>query len=64
MEGEMKMNELALKGHQNMIAEQLRGSMGQDINDVLNGKKKVKLSFWTKLKNKFDKFLWIFNLEQ
>lgn len=64
LESERKMGELALKGHQNMIAEQLRGSMGQDMNDVLSGKKVVKLSFWQRMKNKFERFLWIFDLER
>lgn len=60
-ESEKRMDALALKGLQWNIAEQLKGSMGQDMNDVLSGKKKVKLTFWTKLKYTIDNFLSLFN---
>ena len=58
---EKKMDKLALKGHQWNIAEQLNGSMGKDMNDVLSGKKKVEFTFWTKLRHNINKFLKIFN---
>jgi len=58
---EKRMDELALKGHQWNIAEQLKGSMGKDMNDVLSGKKRVELTFWTKVKLNFNKFLSWFN---
>lgn len=58
---EKRMDMLALKGLQWNIAEQLNGSMGKDMNDVLSGKKKVELTFWTKLKHKFNSFLSLFN---
>lgn len=64
LRGERKMNEVALKGYQHSLAEQLNSTMGQDINDVLSGKKKVKLSFWKKIKHKFDSFLWHLTSEQ
>ena len=60
-ESEKRMDVLALKGLQWNIAEQLKGSMGQDMNDVLSGKKKVKLTFWRKLKYRIDNFLSLFN---
>lgn len=60
-ESEKRMDALALKGLQWNIAEQLKGSMGQDMNDVLSGKKKVKLTFWHKLKYRIDNFLSLFN---
>lgn len=60
-ESEKRMDALALKGLQWNIAEQLKGSMGQDMNDVLSGKKKVKLTFWRKLKYAIDNFLSMFN---
>lgn len=60
-ESEKRMDALALKGLQWNIAEQLKGSMGQDMNDVLSGKKKVKLTFWRKLKYRIDNFLSLFN---
>jgi hypothetical protein len=60
-ESEKRMDALALKGVQSNIAEQLKGSMGKDMTDVLSGKKKVQLTFWTKIKYNFDKFLNWFN---
>ena len=60
-ESEKRMDSLALKGHQWNIAEQLNGTMGKDMNDVLTGKKKVKLSFLRKLKYNIDRFLNLFN---
>lgn len=58
---EKRMDTLALKGHQWNIAEQLKGSMGKDMEDVLSGKKKVEFTFWTKLKFKINNFLKLFN---
>lgn len=58
---EKRMDSLALKGLQWNIAEQLKGSMGQDMKDVLSGNKKVELTFWTKLKFNINKFLSWFN---
>lgn len=58
MKSEKRMDELALKGHQWSISEKLNGSMGQDMMDVLEGKKKVEFSFWRKIKNEIDKMLW------
>jgi hypothetical protein len=58
---EKKMDKLALKGHQWNIAEQLRGSMGKDMNDVLSGNKRVEFTFWTKLRYKINNFLSLFN---
>ena len=64
LNSEKRMDKLALKGHQWTIAEQLNGSMGQDMKDVLEGKKQVKFSFWRRIKNSFDKLLWNLSLEQ
>jgi hypothetical protein len=61
---EKRMDRLALKGHQWTIAQQLNGSMGQDMKDVLEGKKQVKFSLWRRIKNSFDKLLWSLSLEQ
>lgn len=60
---EKRMDRLALKGHQWTIAQQLNGSMGQDMKDILDGKKTVKLSFWEKIKHKINLMLWHLNLE-
>lgn len=64
LESEKRMDKLALKGNQWTIAQQLNGSMGQDMKDVLEGKKQVKFSLWRRIKNGFDKLLWVLNLEQ
>lgn len=61
LKSEKRMDILALKGHQWNIAEQLNGSMGKDMTDVLSGKKKVELTFWTKVKYRINNFLKIFN---
>lgn len=62
LESEKRMDELALKSHQNTIAAMLNGSMGKDMKEVLSGKKKVKFSFWRRIRNSFDKLLWNLNL--
>jgi len=58
---EKKMDRLALKGHQWNIAEQLKGTMGKDMDEVLSGNKKVEFTFWTKVKFKINNFLKMFN---
>jgi len=64
LESEKRMDKLALKGHQWTIAQKLNSSMGQDMKDVLEGKKQVKFSLWRRIKNGFDKWLWRLSLEQ
>ena len=64
LKGERKMNEVALMGYQHNIAEQLNSSMGEDMIEVLSGNRKVKLSFWQKLKHRIDTLLWNFHLER
>ena len=59
-ESEKKMSSLAIRGYQNTISEQLRGSMGKDMNDVLSGKKKIKLTLWQKISFKIKRFLKMF----
>lgn len=49
---EKKMGAAAIKSQQNAISLMLNGYMGKDINDVLSGKKVVKLSLGQKLKYK------------
>lgn len=39
------MTERAVDYEKNRWAEMLRGNLGKDINDVLSGKKKVRLTF-------------------
>ena len=64
LESERRMDKLALKGHQWTIAQRLNSSMGQDMKDVLEGKKQIKLSLWTRIKHKIDTLLWNLNLGQ
>ena len=61
LNSERRMSELAIKGYQNDLAKRLNGSMGDDMKDVLSGKKVVKLTIWQKLRYKIDNFLNIFN---
>jgi hypothetical protein len=51
---ERKMDELAIKGYQNQMAEKLRGSMGEDIKKSFEHKKD---NAWTRFKKSFDNFL-------
>ena len=51
---ERKMDELAIKGYQNQIAEKLRGSMGEEIKEAFEPKKN---NAWIRFKNSFDNFL-------
>ena len=61
LKSEKRMSEMAIRGYQNEIANKLNGSMGDDMMDVLSGKKCVKLTKWQKLKYKIDNFLNLFN---
>lgn len=61
LKSEKRMSEMAIKGYQNELAKRLNGSMGNDMMDVLSGKKFVKLTKWQKFRYKFDNFLKIFN---
>ncbi len=60
-ESEKRMDALALKGHQNTIAEQLNGAMGKDMNDVLYGRKRVEFTFLEKVRHFINNFLSLFN---
>lgn len=64
LKGEQKMSELAVKGYQSAIAEQLNNSMGKDMNEVLSGRRQVKFTLLQKIKNSFKKMLWHISLEQ
>lgn len=61
LKSEKRMSEMAIRGYQNEIANKLNGSMGDDMMDVLSGKKSVKLTKWQKLRYKIDNFLNLFN---
>lgn len=54
LNGERIVGEKMLSSQQNMLAEQLRGEMGKDMMDVLQGKKTVKLSWKDKFKAKLN----------
>lgn len=47
------MTERAVDSEKNRWAELLKGELGQDMKDVLSGKKKVKLSFKEKMNYRF-----------
>lgn len=64
LDSERRMDKLALKGRQWEIAQQLNNSMGQDMKDVLDGKKQVKFSLWRRINNTIDKWLWKLISEQ
>lgn len=56
------MTERAVESERNRWANMLKGSIGQDMKDVLSGKKKIKLTFkevvnykWKFYKNKIKK---------
>ena len=55
------MTERAVNFEKNRWAELLKGEVGQDMKDVLSGKKYVKLTKWQKLRYKIDNFLNLFN---
>ena len=57
LENDKKMSILAIKNEQEKMARMLRGSMGKDIDDVLSGKVKVKLSFFEKIRYKVNFWL-------
>lgn len=54
-ESEKKLNQLAVKGYQNQMAEKLRGSMGEDMRKTLDPKKES--NAWKRFKRGFDNFL-------
>lgn len=62
------MTERAVDSEKNRWAELLKGELGQDMKDVLSGKKKVKLSFKEKMNYKFkyykNKLKKIFNKDE
>ena len=45
LKNDKMMTERAVSSERDRWAEMLKGGMGQDIKDVLSGKKKVKLTF-------------------
>lgn len=60
LESEKRMNAMAVKGYQSEIANRLNGSMGDDMKDVLSGKKEIRLSKSMKIKYKIK--LWLARL--
>ena len=46
-----------LESERNLYAERLKGKWGEDIDMVLSGKKKVKLTFKEKVRYFFDNLL-------
>lgn len=64
LNGERKMSENAIRGHQWHMSQQLNGSMGKDMLDVLDGKKEVKFTFWQRAKNNLIRVLKLFEKEE
>lgn len=60
LESERKMGATAIKASQTQLAERLKGSLGDDIDKVLSGERKVKFSLWQRIRYKIDKFLELF----
>ena len=46
-----------LENERNKMSILLKGDMGKDIDDVLSGHKKIKISFFNKLKFKLNYYL-------
>ena len=51
LQSERKMGETEIKSSQSQISNKLRGAMRRDMIDVLDGRKKVKISKIRKLKH-------------
>ena len=51
LQSERKMGETEIKSSQSQISNKLCGAMGRDMIDVLDGRKKVKISKIRKLKH-------------
>lgn len=56
LQGERMMGETELKSTQSSISEKLRGSMGADMIDILDGKKKVVMNKRMKLRYRINNF--------
>lgn len=57
LQSERKMGETEIKSQQSQMAMMLHGSMGRDMLDVLEGRKKVRLSRWIRFKYWFKNIL-------
>lgn len=61
LQSERKIGETEIKSRQSQMAMKLHGSMGKDMLDVLEGRKKVRLSRWTRFKYWIKNILRRFN---
>ena len=61
LQSERKMGETEIKSKQSQMAMMLHGSMGKDMLDVLEGRKKVKVARCIRLKYGFKNILRRFN---
>lgn len=57
LNSEREANAIALESTRNSYANMLMGEMGKDIDDVLSGKVKVKLSLSEKIRYKIRGFI-------
>ena len=56
LEREKNLSKKVLESEQYLMSEKLNGQMGKSIDEVLMGKKKIKLTFKEKLNNLFIRF--------
>lgn len=56
LQGERMMGETELRSTQSSISEKLHGAMGNDMIDVLDGKKKIVMSKKLKLRYRINNF--------
>lgn len=57
LEREKSLSKKVLESEQYLMSERLNGQMGKSIDEILMGKKKIKLTFKEKLNNLFNRFL-------
>jgi len=57
LENERRMSARILKSNQEHIAEMLKGEMGNDMKDVIQGKKFVRESFFKRLTYKINYYI-------
>lgn len=57
LKNEKLIQEKTLRAEQERFASMLKNGVGDDMHDVLSGKKKVKLSKWDSFKYKFNYYL-------
>lgn len=57
LENGRKLGKVILEANQRRIADMMKSEMGQDMKDVLSGKKQVKEPFMSRLKYKINFYI-------